>query len=72
VYVGCGERIVARGLGASVRYEDVVEDPTVLGKAIRTVLDEPGHRHDAQAVAVEMARMPSANDRVATLEALVR
>ncbi|SDW71235.1 glycosyltransferase/glycosyltransferase [Amycolatopsis xylanica] len=70
--VGCAERVVETGVGLSVPYDTVVEDPSSLVAPIRALLEDPRYRENAAAMAAEMATLPGPDELVPTLEALVR
>ncbi|UKY51781.1 nucleotide disphospho-sugar-binding domain-containing protein [Streptomyces inhibens] len=69
-HVGCAERLVEHGLGATLAPETLTGEPPALGRAIAGMLGEPSYRKNSEAMAAEMAELPSAHELVARLAEL--
>ena len=63
------EALASQGSGLALTGDDVV--PDVVAECARTLLGEPVHRATAQALAAEIAAMPSPADVVRALESWV-
>jgi hypothetical protein len=70
-HVGCGERVAETGIGLALEPGAVTGDPAALGKAVDTLLREPGYREAAGAMAAELAALPSAHTLAVAFEELV-
>jgi UDP:flavonoid glycosyltransferase YjiC (YdhE family) len=76
VPMGAGDQLpnaqICAGLGAAVLVEQQPPEPEAIREAVRTILEQPGYRAQAQKLQREIQELPDLSEAVRRLEALAR